>query len=184
MVYRFTPTGWTPNYGDFTGSLGIFITEITWLRIVRSGCSHGPAPSNDTQELRMVMTEQGDLGSRHAGADGSAYTMPMFRHLRRQSVVAIAVHRASVRQCISRPGRPSAIRHRRGQLMWDPTTRTSRHVAAHRSQAEGGFADYPRDEAITVVGETAIQVFGFDRTVLTDLASSIGPPADLLGCAR
>ena len=80
-----THTGWTPNYGDFTGSLGIFITEITWFAHRSFWLLAWSGAFERHPDLRMVMTEQGATWVPDTLAQmDHAYTMPMFRHLRRQ----------------------------------------------------------------------------------------------------
>ena len=184
-----THTGWTPNYGDFTGSLGIFITEITWFAHRSFWLLAWSGAFERHPELRMVMTEQGATWVPDTLAQmDQAYTMPMFRHLRRQLPLSPSQYFA--RQCyVSAFLGPEEANTRYAigvdNLMWGSDYPHIEGTWPHtEAKLKEGFADYPRDEAITVVGETAIRVFGFDRTVLTDLASSIGPPADLLGCAR
>jgi predicted TIM-barrel fold metal-dependent hydrolase len=183
-----THTGWTPNYGDFTGSLGIFITEITWFAHRAFWLLAWSGAFERHPELRMVMTEQGATWIPDTLAQmDHAYTMPMFRHLRRQLPLSPSQYFA--RQCYVSAflgSEESAARYAIGvdKLMWGSDYPHIEGTWPHtEAKLKEGFADVPRDEAITVVGETAIQVFGFDRAALTELASRIGPPADLLGCA-
>ena len=93
-----THTGWTPNYGDFPGSLGIFITEITWFAHRSFWLLAWSGAFERHPDLRMVMTEQGATWVPDTLAQmDHAYTMPMFRHLRRQlRAVAVGVLRAPV----------------------------------------------------------------------------------------
>ncbi len=180
-----THTGWTPNYGDFTGSLGIFITEITWFAHRSFWLLAWSGAFERHPDLRMVMTEQGATWVPDTLAQmDHAYTMPMFRHLRRQLPLSPSEYFA--RQCyVSAFLGPeeAAARYENGvdKLMWGSDYPHIEGTWPHtEAKLKEGFADYPRDEALTVVGATAIDVFGFDRGRLTDLASDLGPSVDLL----
>lgn len=181
-----THTGWTPNYGDFPGSLGIFITEITWFAhrafwlLAWSGAFERHAG------LRLVMTEQGTTWIPDTLAQmNHAYDMPMFRHLRRQLPLSPSQYFA--RQCsVSSFVGPeeAAARYDIGvsNLMWGSDYPHIEGTWPHtEAKLKEGFGDVPRVEVERMVGANAIEVYGFDRSALTDVASRIGPPADLLG---
>ncbi|MEX1008660.1 MAG: amidohydrolase family protein [Acidimicrobiia bacterium] len=185
-----THSGWTPNYGDFQGSLGIFITEIAWFAhrafwlLAWSGAFERHAG------LRLVMTEQGATWIPDTLAQmDHAYDMPMFRHLRRQLPLSPSQYFA--RQCYVGASflgpEESASRYDIGvdKLMWGSDYPHIEGTWPHtETKLKEGFGDVPRVEVESMVGANAIEVYGFDRSALTDVASRIGPPADLLGTAE
>ncbi len=143
-----THSGWTPNYGDFQGSLGIFITEITWFAHRAFWLLAWSGAFERNVDLRLVMTEQGATWIPDTLAQmDHAYDMPMFRHLRRQLPLSPSQYFAApvLGLVVRRSGggrRP--VRHRRGQL--DVGIRLSAHrghVAQHRGQAQRGLRRRP-----------------------------------------
>ncbi len=181
-------TGWTPNYGDFPGSLGIFITEITWFAHRTFWLLAWSGAFERHPGLQLVMTEQGATWLRETLAQmDHAYNMPMFVHLRRQLPLAPSEYFA--RQCAVSTfvGREEAdARYDIGvdALMWGSDyphiEGTWPHTAA---KLEEGLAGVARDEVTRIVGENAIRVYGFDRDRLAELAARVGPRADAVTSA-
>jgi predicted TIM-barrel fold metal-dependent hydrolase len=181
-----THSGWTPNYGDFPGSLGIFITEITWFAHRAFWLLAWSGVFERHESLRLVMTEQGAnwIPDTLAQMD-QAYDMPMFRHLRRQ--LRLSPSQYFARQCaVSSFIGPeeAAGRYDIGvnNLMWGSDYPHIEGSWPHtEAKLKEGFGDVPRVEVERIVGANAIDTFGFDRTMLAEVARSIGPAADLLG---
>lgn len=181
-----THSGWTPNYGDFPGSLGIFITEITWFAHRAFWLLAWSGVFERHPDLRMVMTEQGTTWTVEtlAQMDG-AYAMPMFRHLRRELRLAPSEYFA--RQChVSQFLGPDDLRARHrigvGSLMWGSDYPHIEGTWPHtETKLKEGFAGVPRAEVVAMVGATALDVFAFDRDAVRAVAERIGPPVDSIG---
>jgi predicted TIM-barrel fold metal-dependent hydrolase len=181
-----THSGWTPNYGDFPGSLGIFITEITWFAHRAFWLLAWSGVFERHEGLRLVMTEQGAnwVPDTLAQMD-QAYDMPMFVHLRRQ--LRLSPSQYFARQCaVSSFIGPdeAAARYDIGvdNLMWGSDYPHIEGSWPHtEAKLKEGFGDVPRAEVERIVGANAIETFGFDRAALAELARTVGPPADLLG---
>jgi predicted TIM-barrel fold metal-dependent hydrolase len=176
-------TGWTPNYGDFPGSLGIFITEITWFAHRTLWLLAWSGAFERHPNLRLVMTEQGATWVRETLAQmDRTYEMPMFVHLRRELRLAPSEYFA--RQCaVSTFVGPeeAAARHDIGvdALMWGSDYPHIEGTWPHtEAKLKEGFAGVARDEVARIVGENALRVYGFDHERLTALAARVGPRAD------
>ncbi|MEO5841758.1 MAG: amidohydrolase family protein [Acidimicrobiales bacterium] len=179
-----THTGWTPNYGDFPGSLGIFLTEISWFAhrtlwlLVWSGVFERHA------NLRLVMTEQGSTWIPDTLQQlDRFYDMAMFRHLRRQLPTRPSQYFA--RQCFvgaSFLGTPeAACRHEIGvsKMMWGSDYPHIEGTWPHtQAKLRESFAGVALNEIAAIVGQNAIGVFGFDADLLAATANRIGPESD------
>ena len=179
-----THTGWTPNYGDVPGSLGIFLTEISWFAhralwlLVWSGVFERHP------ELRMVMTEQGTTWIPDTLAQlDHLYEMPMFRHLRRQLPLPPSEYFA--RQCFVGASffgsNESDRRYEIGvdKLMWGSDYP---HIEGtwpdSVTKLIESFVGVPPHEIAAIVATNAIDVYGFDERLLGVAASRVGPSAD------
>ena len=177
-------TGWTPNYGDHPGSLGIFLTEITWFAHRAFWLLAWSGVFERHPGLRMVMTEQGSawIPGTLAQLD-HFYEMPMFRQLRRQLPLAPSEYFA--RQCFvgaSFLGPEDAEgRHQVGvdKLMWGSDYP---HIEGTWPQSQArlleSLAGLPADEVAAIVGGNALAVYDFDRSSVAEAAARVGPPAD------
>jgi predicted TIM-barrel fold metal-dependent hydrolase len=182
-----THSGWTPNYGDFPGSLGIFVTEITWFAHRAFWLLAWSGVFERHPSLRLVMTEQGATWIPDTLAQmDRTYEMPMFRHLRRQLPLAPSEYFARqgyVGASFLGPDE-AAARHAIGvsKLMWGSDYPHIEGTWPHtETKLKESFADVPSAEVVQIVGENAIDVYGFDRSMLTELAGRIGPAAEILG---
>ena len=182
-----THSGWTPNYGDFPGSLGIFVTEITWFAHRAFWLLAWSGVFERHPSLRLVMTEQGATWIPDTLAQmDRTYGMPMFRHLRRQLPLAPSEYfaRQGYVGASFLGSDEAAARHDIGvsKLMWGSDYPHIEGTWPHtETKLKEGFADVPSAEVVRMVGQNAIDVYGFDRSMLTDLAGRIGPAADILG---
>jgi predicted TIM-barrel fold metal-dependent hydrolase len=183
-----THSGWTPNYGDFPGSLGIFITEITWFAHRAFWLLAWSGVFERHSGLRLVMTEQGATWIPHTLAQmDQAYDMPMFRQLRRELPLSPSQYFA--RQCaVSSFVGPeeAAARYDIGvhNLMWGSDYPHIEGTWPHtQAKLKEAFADVPGSETARVVGGNAIDVYGFDRVMLTAVADRVGATTDVLGIA-
>ncbi|MCH2169686.1 amidohydrolase [Myxococcota bacterium] len=179
-----THSGWTPNYGNHDGSLGIFLFEIGWFAhrpfhfLVWSGVFERHP------ELRFVMTEQGATWIVPALAQlDSSYEMPMFRHLRTKlpRKPSEYFHTNGFIGAAFLDGMATDARHDIGidNLMWGSDyphiEGTWPHTAEKLQQI---FGDLPEDEVAKLLGGNAAAVYGFDVDTLTPIAAEIGLTRD------
>jgi predicted TIM-barrel fold metal-dependent hydrolase len=182
-----THSGWTPNYGRFAGSVGLFLSEITWWAhrpfwfMVWSGAFERHP------RLRFVMSEQkADWMISTLQLLDSRYELPMFRQLRR-----------------SLPLKPSEYYRRQvwiGASFMDEGEWETRHALGVDKLMWG--SDYPHLEGCwpntqatlkhifdgvdssdvsRMLGQTAAEVYGFDLARLRPLADALGPPIESIG---
>jgi predicted TIM-barrel fold metal-dependent hydrolase len=182
-----THSGWTPNYGNFSGSVGIFLSETAWWAhrpfwfLVWAGVfERHPA-------LRFVMSEQKvDWMVSTLALLDSRYELPMFRQLRH-----------------TLPLRPSDYYRRQvwlGASFMDEGEWETRHVlgvdklmwGSDYPHLEGSwphtlpvlqkvFQDVARPDVARMLGETTAQVYGFDLERLRPLADRLGPEVGRIG---
>ena len=182
-----THSGWTPNYGNHDGSLGIFLFEITWFAhrplwfLIWSGVfERHPA-------LRFVMTEQGAGWAKDALDQlDSNYEIPMFRHLRRQLPRKPSEY--FQQSCFLGGGLFEAdergVRHEIGadKLLWGSDYPHIEGTWPHTAESlRAGFAGVPRDEVAIMLGGNAAKVYEFDVAKLMPLAAEIGPKLTSIG---
>ncbi len=180
-------SGWTPNYGDHSGSLGIFLYEITWW-------AHRPfhfltwsGVFERHPKLKFVMTEQGATWILPAmkALDGQ-YELPMFKHMRRELPRKPSEYFAS--NCYLAAafldGDVLAVRREIGidKLMWGSDYPHIEGTWPHTAdKLNSAFAGVPRSECGLMLGETAVGVYGFDLDKLNQKAAEIGPKIDSIG---
>jgi predicted TIM-barrel fold metal-dependent hydrolase len=182
-----THSGWTPNYGNFSSSVGIFLSEITWWAhrpfwfLIWSGVFERHP------RLRFVMSEQkADWMIPTLQLLDSRWELPMFRQLRRRL-----------------PLRPSEYYRRQvfiGASFMDEGEWDTRHSLGIDKLMWG--SDYPHLEGswpntqatlqhvfkavgstdvARMLGGTAAEVYGFDLALLQPLAEKLGPPLESIG---
>lgn len=182
-----THAGWTPNYGDLPGSLGIFLYEISWY-------AHRPfhflawsGVFERHPRLRFVMTEQGANWVVGALAQlDSQYELPMFRHMRRELPRKPSEYFRSNAWIGAAFMDEDVVRARYDigvdKLMWGSDyphiEGTWPHTAERLSAV---FAGVPRDEVAMMLGGTAAAVYGFDVKALARVAAEVGPELDSIG---
>ncbi len=183
-----THSGWTPNFGNHPGSLGIWLHEITWWAhrplwfLIWSGVFER-YPS-----LRMVFTEQRADWVIPTLADLDAqYGRAMFQHLR--ATLPLKPSEYFERNCyvgasfmndgewetrydvgVDRIMWGTDYPHLEG---WWPHTADRLREIFHR---------VPRAEVEKMLGRTAAEVYGFDLERLLPLAAELGPPLEKIGC--
>lgn len=183
-----THSGWTPNYGNHPGSLGIWLHEITWWAhrplwfMIWSGVFQRH-PS-----LRLIFTEQRADWLLPTLADLDAqYARPMFQHLRRTLPLKPSEYyrrNCYVGASFMNDGEWQA-RHELGvdRLMWGTDYPHMEGWWPHTAQRLATtFKEMPRGELEPMLGRTAAEVYGFDLDLLLPLASELGPPLDRIGC--
>ena len=180
-------SGWTPNYGDQPGSLGIFLYEITWW-------AHRPfhfltwsGVFERHPKLRFVMTEQGATWVLPTlAALDSQYELPMFKHMRRELPRKPSEYFKS--NCYLGAafldGNVVAVREQLGvdKLMWGSDYPHIEGTWPHTAERlKAAFAGVPRAECRMMLGSNAAEVYGFDVEMLSKLSREIGPKADSIG---
>jgi len=180
-------SGWTPNYGDQPGSLGIFLYEITWW-------AHRPfhfltwsGVFERHPKLRFVMTEQGATWVLPTlAALDSQYELPMFKHMRRELPRKPSEYFKS--NCFLGAafldGDVVAVREQLGvdKLMWGSDYPHIEGTWPHTAERlKAAFAGVPRAECRMMLGSNAAEVYGFDVEMLSKLSREVGPKADSIG---
>lgn len=184
-----THSGWTPNYGDIDGSLGIFLFEITWYAhrplqfLIWSGVFERH-PS-----LKFVMTEQGASWVIKALQDmDNHYQLPMFKHLRRALPKLPSEYFKS--NCfigaafLHEDADAASERYNIGvdKLMWGSDYPHIEGTWPHTAQVlQSAFSGVPRAETRKMLGENAAQVYNFDYAKLSAIAAEIGPKLEAIG---
>jgi predicted TIM-barrel fold metal-dependent hydrolase len=182
-----THSGWTPNYGNLDGSLGIFLYEISWFAhrpfhfLVWSGVfERHPA-------LKFVMTEQGATWVVSALAElDKQYELPMFRHMRRKLPRKPSEYfrQNAFIGAAFMDGDAAAARYEIGvdKLMWGSDYPHIEGTWPHTAEKlEQAFGNVPRAEVEQILGATAAEVYGFDLEVLAPRAAEIGPARSTIG---
>ena len=182
-----THSGWTPNYGNHAGSLGIFLQEVTWW-------AHRPlwfllwsGVFERHPGLRLVMTEQGSNWVIAALAEMDRnYQMPMFRQLRRTLPMKPSDYFR--RQCFLGASfldeNAAAARYQIGvdKLLWGSDYPHIEGTWPHtRERLQQVFAGVSREEVAGMLGGNAARVYGFDQALLAPLAAEFGPPVASIG---
>ena len=172
-----THSGWTPNYGDFTGSLGIFLTEISWYAHRPFWLLMWSGAFERHPGLRMVMNEQGSTWA-PATLDelDHYYELRMFDQLRRDLPLKPSEYFRS--QVFLGAGFTDTdevdVVDRLGadHLMWgsdyphiEGTWPNSQEVLG---QQLAGRSDH---EVARLVGGNAADLYGFDADALSALSS-------------
>lgn len=182
-----THSGWTPNYGNLPGSLGIFLYEIGWHahrpfhHLIWSGAFERHP------KLKFVMTEQGATWVVPALQQlDSQYELPMFRHMRRELPRKPSEYFATngyIGAAFLSDDAASA-RYDIGvdKLMWGSDYPHMEGTWPHTAEKlETALGSVPRQEVAQILGTTAASVYGFDVAKLTKLASEIGPEHTSIG---
>jgi predicted TIM-barrel fold metal-dependent hydrolase len=182
-----THSGWTPNYGNLPGSLGIFLYEIGWYahrpfhHLIWSGAFERHP------KLNFVMTEQGATWVVPALEQlDSQYELPMFSHMRRELPRKPSEYFASNGYIGAAflDGDAATARYDIGvdKLMWGSDYPHMEGTWPHTAeQLESTLGAVPRDEVIQILGTTAASVYGFDVDKLSKLAAEIGPKTTSIG---
>ena len=182
-----THSGWTPNYGNLPGSLGIFLYEIGWYahrpfhHLIWSGAFERHP------KLNFVMTEQGATWVVPALEQlDSQYELPMFSHMRRELPRKPSEYFASNGYIGAAflDGDAASARYEIGvdKLMWGSDYPHMEGTWPHtEEQLQSALGAVPRDEVIQILGTTAASVYGFDVDKLSKLAAEIGPKTTSIG---
>jgi len=184
-----THSGWTPNFGNFPGSLGIFLYEVPlrahrpfWMLIWSGVFERHPG-------MKFVMTEQGSTWIPPALAKMDYhYNLPMFRHLRR--ILPLQPSDYFKRQCyvgasFLRPS-DSEMRYQIGvdKLMWGSDYPHMEGTWPHTEQSlKDSLGHVPEEEVAKIIGLTAAQVYNFNTEALMPIAKNIGPKVAELAAA-
>ena len=183
-----THAGWTPDFGNHPGSVGIFLSEINfwaqrpfWFLIWSGVFERHP-------QLRFVMTEQkADWLLPALALMDSRYELPMFGHLRQG--LPLKPSEYYERQCYVGASYMDEgeweARHELGveRLIWGSDYPHIEGSWPHTVERLGkAFKDVPRDDVARMVGLNAAEVYGFDLDKLTTLAAEYGPAVDRIGC--
>ena len=174
-----THSGWTPNYGDFTGSLGIFLTEISWYAHRPFWLLMWSGAFERHPGLRMVMNEQGSTWA-PATLDelDHFYELRMFDQLRRDLPLKPSEYfrrQVYLGAGFTDPEEVDVVDQLgAGQLMWgsdyphiEGTWPRSQELLVEQ------FAERPDGEVALLVGGNAADLYGFDVDALSALSADL-----------
>ena len=174
-----THSGWTPNYGDFTGSLGIFLSEISWFAHRPFWLLMWSGAFERHPGLRMVMNEQGSTWA-PATLDelDHFYEMRMCDQLRRDLPLKPSEYfgrQVHLGAGFTDPEEVDVVDQLgAGQLMWgsdyphiEGTWPRSQEMLIEQ------FAGRPDDEVAQLVGGNAADLYGFDVDALSALSADL-----------
>jgi predicted TIM-barrel fold metal-dependent hydrolase len=183
-------SGWSPDYGDAESATAMYISEVdmwaqrSFTALLWSGVFER------YPNLKLIMTETGTawILERLRVLEFKA-NLPFFNHF--TAKLSLTPTEYFQRQCFIgasfMPGHEGQERHRIGldRILWGsdyphlegtwPSTREYMHET---------FAEYPEPEVRAILGESALDAYGFDPDVLRPLAERVGPSlADVKGTA-
>jgi len=174
-----THSGWTPNYGDFTGSLGIFLSEISWFAHRPFWLLMWSGAFERHPDLHMVMNEQGSTWA-PATLDelDHFYELRMFDQLRRDLPLKPSEYfrrQVYLGAGFTDPGEVDVVDQLgAGQLMWgsdyphiEGTWPRSQELLVEQ------FAERPDGEVALLVGGNAADLYGFDVDALSALSADL-----------
>jgi predicted TIM-barrel fold metal-dependent hydrolase len=182
-----THSGWTPNYGDHPGSLGIFLFEIGWWAHRPFHFMAWSGVFERHPKIDFVMTEQGATWVLDALQQlDSQYELPMFKHMRRElpRKPSEYFHSNCYLGAAFLDGDVLAVRSEIGidKLMWGSDYPHIEGTWPHTAESlTSCFATVPRDDVAVMVGGTAARVYDFDVEKLAPLAAEIGPERKSIG---
>jgi predicted TIM-barrel fold metal-dependent hydrolase len=179
-----THSGWSPDYGDGPAATAMFISEVAWWAHRPFTCFLWAGVFERHPNLKLIMTEQGCSWILDAlRTFEHQYDIPFFKYFCKD--LSLRPTEYFQRQCFIGASflqpHDCAERHRIGvdKLMWGsdyphlegtwPDTRNSLRAT---------FGGVPENEVRAMLGETAAEVFGFDREALAVEAERVGPKLD------
>ena len=183
-----THSGWSPDYGDVPAATPMFISEVDmWAHRPFTAMLWSGAFEKHPA-LRLVLTETGcswileTLRTLQFKADN-----PIFAHFTKD--LSLSPTEYFQRNCYIGasflPLHEVGDRHRIGvdKLMWGSDYPHMEGTWPNTmDKLRETFADVPEGEIRTMLGDTAIDVFGFDRAKMRTIADRIGPQlSDITG---
>jgi predicted TIM-barrel fold metal-dependent hydrolase len=173
-------SGWAPDYGDVPSATAMYITEVDmWAHRPFAALVWSGAFERHPR-LKFILTETGcswileTLRMLEFKAD-----IPFFKHFTRE--LSLRPSEYFARQCYLGasflPPNEGDDRHRIGldKLMWGtdyPHLEGSWPNTLESLRAT--FGEYPEHEIRTMLGESAANVYGFDRSALASVVNEIG----------
>ena len=176
-----THSGWSPDYGDGPASTAMFISEVAWYAHRPFTCFVWAGVFERHPNLKLVMTEQGSSWILETLRNFEKfYSQPYFKYFHKE--LSLRPTEYFERQChigasFLNPDE-CGDRHRIGvdKLMWGsdyPHLEGTWPNTADSLRAT--FGPVPEEETRAILGGNALEVFGFDRKQLEDLAAKTGP---------
>jgi predicted TIM-barrel fold metal-dependent hydrolase len=176
-----THSGWSPDYGDVPAATPMFISEVDmWAHRPFTALLWSGAFEKHPG-LRLVLTETGcswileTLRTLQFKADN-----PIFAHFTKELSLSPAEY--FQRNCYIGasflPAHEVGDRYRIGvdKLMWGSDYPHMEGTWPNTmDKLRETFGDVPAGEIRTMLGDTAVDVFGFDRGKLRTIADKIGP---------
>ena len=184
-----THSGWSFDYGDAPAATAMFISEVAWFAHRPFTCFLWAGVFERHPNLKLVMTEQGCtwiLETLHMFE--RQYDMPLFKYFHADLSLRPAEY--FQRQCYIGASMLSpedcALRDKIGidKLMWGSDYPHLEGTWPHTAEKlQATFGNVPENETRAMLGENALEVFGFDRAVVKEAAEKIGPKLEDIATA-
>ena len=178
--------GWSPDYGDVPGATAMYISEVdlwaqrAFVALVWSGAFERH-PS-----LKLILTETGTawILERLRVLEFKA-NLPFFQHF--STNLSLTPTEYFQRQCYIgasfMPRHEGEFRHQIGldKILWGSDYPHLEGTWPNtRAYMRETFADYPENEIRALLGESALDAYGFDPEVIRPLAEEVGFTVDEL----
>jgi predicted TIM-barrel fold metal-dependent hydrolase len=174
-------SGWSPDYGDAPGATAMFISEVdmwaqrSFAALVWSGAFERHP------NLKLILTETGTqwIIERLRVLEFKA-NLPIFNHFKKD--LSLTPTEYFQRQCFIGasflPVHEGQQRHKIGvnKIMWGSDYPHLEGTWPNTADAlKTTFLDYPEDEARAMLGTNALDVYGFDPSLMESVAERVGP---------
>jgi len=176
-----THSGWSPDYGDVPAATAMYISEVDMWAHRPFAALLWSGAFEKHPSLKLVFTESGcawileTLRTLTFKANN-----PIFAHFTKDLSLTPAEYFR--RNCYIGasflPRHEVGYRHDIGldKLMWGSDYPHMEGTWPQTSERlRETFHDVAEDEVRRMLGDTAVDVFGFDRALMTDIAAQVGP---------
>ena len=178
--------GWSPDYGDVPGATAMYISEVDlWAQRAFVGLVWSGAFERHPS-LKLILTETGTawILERLRVLEFKA-NLPFFQHF--SPSLSLTPTEYFQRQCYIgasfMPRHEGEFRHQIGldKILWGSDYPHLEGTWPNtRAYMRETFAGYPENEIRALLGENALEAYGFDPEVIRPLAEEIGFTVDEL----
>jgi len=178
--------GWSPDYGDVPGATAMYISEVDlWAQRAFVGLVWSGAFERHPS-LKLILTETGTawILERLRVLEFKA-NLPFFQHF--STSLSLTPTEYFQRQCYIgasfMPRHEGEFRHQIGldKILWGSDYPHLEGTWPNtRAYMRETFAGYPENEIRALLGENALEAYGFDPEVIRPLAEEIGFTVDEL----
>jgi predicted TIM-barrel fold metal-dependent hydrolase len=181
-------SGWSPDYGEVKSATAMYISEVDmWAQRAFTALLWSGAFER-YPDLKLILTETGTawILERLRVLEFKA-RLPFFKHFTAE--LSLTPSEYFQRQCYIgasfMPGHEGRERHRIGleKILWGSDyPHLEGTWPSTREYLRETFAEYPEKEIRAILGESALEAYGFDPDVVLPVAERIGPAlTDIVG---